>query len=154
MCLWFVSRDKTGKHIKGGGRDRRGETLFIDARELGYMETRTQRVLSGVNGFPAAPGTDIGRIVRTYHAWRGEPGPGNYEDVPGFCNSATLDEIRQHRYILTPGRYVVAATVEGDSERFEELMQRLTAEVQEQFTEADQLEAQIRSHLKVLGYGG
>ena len=68
VCLWFVSREKTGKKIKKGGRDRRGETLFIDARQLGQMETRTLRVLSGVNGLPAPRDSDIGWIVRTYHA--------------------------------------------------------------------------------------
>ncbi|MEW8416755.1 MAG: N-6 DNA methylase, partial [Candidatus Thiodiazotropha endolucinida] len=84
VCLWFISRDKTGRNIKGGGRDRRGETLFIDARQMGTMETRVLRVLSGVNGFPSSPDSDIGRIVSTYHAWRGEQDVGEYQDIRGF----------------------------------------------------------------------
>ena len=154
VCLWFVSRDKTGRNIKGGGRDRRSETLFIDARQMGTMETRVLRVLSGVNGFPAAPDSDIGRIVGAYHAWRGEQDAGEYEDIPGFCKSATLEDIRKHGHVLTPGRYVGAAAVEDDGEPFEEKMQRLTVELQEQFAESDGLEARIKTHLRELGYGG
>jgi len=164
VCLWFISRDKTGKNVKGrdesgritkgGGRDRRGQTLFIDARQMGTMETRTLRVLSGVNGFPAPPDSDIGRIVRTYHAWRGEADAGNYEDVPGFCKSATLEDIKKHGYVLTPGRYVGAAEVEDDGEPFDEKMQRLTAELQECFSESDQLETRIKTNLEGLDYGG
>jgi len=153
VCLWFISRDKTGRNLKGGGRDRRGETLFIDARQMGTMETRVLRVLSGVNGFPASPDSDIGRIVGAYHAWRGEQNAGEYRDVPGFCKSATLEEIRKHGHVLTPGRYVGAAEVEDDGEPFEEKMQRLTAELQEQFTESDGLEARITRNLEALGYG-
>lgn len=154
VCLWFISRDKTGRNIKGGGRDRRGETLFIDARQMGTMETRTLRVLSGVNGFPASPDTDIGRIVGAYHAWRGEEGAGEYQDIPGFCKSSNLEEIRKHGHVLTPGRYVGATEVEDDGEPFEEKMQRLTEELQTQFTESDVLEARIKSNLEGLGYGG
>ena len=154
VCLWFVSREKTGKKIKKGGRDRRGETLFIDARQLGQMETRTLRVLSGVNGFPAPPDSDIGRIVRTYHAWRGEAEAGTYEDALGFCKSVTLDDIKKHGYVLTPGRYVGAAENEDDGEPFSKKMPRLTAELQECFAEAHQLEIQIKSNLEALGYGG
>jgi len=163
VCLWFISRDKTGKNVKGrdesgritkgGGRDRRGQTLFIDARQMGTMETRTLRVLSGVNGFPAPPDSDIGRIVRTYHAWRGEADAGDYEDIPGFCKSAALDDIKKHGYVLTPGRYVGAAEVEDDGEPFDEKMQRLTAELQECFSESDQLEIRIKTNLEGLGYG-
>jgi len=153
VCLWFISRDKTGRNIKGGGRDRRGETLFIDARQMGTMETRTLRVLSGINGFPAAPDTDIGRIVGAYHAWRGEEGAGEYQDIPGFCKSANLEAIRKHGHVLTPGRYVGAAEVEDDGEPFEEKMQRLSAELQAQFTESDQIQAQIKTNIEGLGYG-
>jgi len=150
VCLWFVTRDKTGKKIKG--RDRRGETLFIDARQMGTMETRTLRVLSGVNGFPAQPDTDIGRIVGAYHAWRGEDGADEYQDVPGFCKSATLEQIRKHGHVLTPGRYVLPARNEDDSEPFEERLRELTVELREQFAESDELEAQIQKHLEALGY--
>jgi len=97
LCLWFVTRDKSGKYLdKGrGGRDRSGETLFIDAREMGQMETRTLRFLIGPDHPDSPPplDTDIGGIARTYHAWRGERGVGDYADVKGFCKVAKLEDI-------------------------------------------------------------
>jgi len=155
VCLWFISRDKTGRNIKHGGRDRRGETLFIDARQMGSLQTRVLRVLSGVDaeGDPP-PNSDIGRIVRTYHAWRGEEGAGEYGDEAGFCKAATFKEIEKHAHVLTPGRYVGAAAVEDDSEPFKDKMQRLTADLQAQFAESDVLEARIKANLEGLGYGG
>jgi len=154
VCLWFVSRDKTGKKLRPAGRDRRGETLFIDARQMGAMETRTLRVLSGRDEHPLPPDSDIGVIARTYHAWRGEPNAGDYEDVPGFCKSATIEDIKKHGYVLTPGRYVGAAEVKDDGEPFEEKMQRLTAELQECFAEGDRLQTRIKANLEGFGYGG
>jgi type I restriction enzyme M protein len=154
VSLWFITREKTGKRIKNGGRDRRSQTLFIEARHLGSLETRTLRVLSGREEYPLPVESDIGRIVRTYHAWRGEAGAGKYEDVPGFCKSAGLDDIKKRGYILTPGRYVDTAEAEGDGEPFEKKMRRLTVELQERFAEADQLESQIKSILEVFGDGG
>ena len=77
-----------------------------------------------------------------------------YQDVPGFCKAATLDEIRSHDYVLTPGRYVGAADVEDDGEPFEEKVQRLTATLREQQAEAAKLDAAIAANLKELGYGG
>jgi type I restriction enzyme M protein len=154
VCLWFVSRDKTGKKLRPTGRDRRGKTLFIDARQMGTMETRTLRVLSGRDEHPLPPDSDIGVIARTYHAWRGEPNAGDYEDVPGFCKSATIEDIKKHGYVLTPGRYVGAAEMEDDGEPFEEKMQRLTAELQECFAEGDRLQARINLNLEGLGYEG
>lgn len=153
VCLWFVTRDKTGKNIRGGGRDRRGETLFIDARHMGTMETRTLRVLSGINGFPSAPDSDIGRITRTYHAWRGESDAGTYANVPGFCKVATLDDIQKHGFVLTPGRYVGAAEVEDDGEPFEEKMARLSAELHKCLAEGASLGEQIKANLEGFGYG-
>ena len=155
VCLWFISRDKTGRNIRHGGRDRRGETLFIDARQMGTLQTRVLRVLSGADaeGDPP-PDSDIGRIVRTYHAWRGEEGAGEYADEPGFCKAATLEEIEKYGHVLTPGRYVDAAAVEDDGEPFEDKMQRLTADLQAQFAESDALEARIKANLEGLGYGG
>jgi len=97
---------------------------------------------------------DVSRIAGTYHAWRGEKDAGVYEDSPGFCKSATLDEIRKHGHVLTPGRYVGAEAVEDDGEPFEEKMQRLTAQLREQQAEAAKLDKAIARNLKELGYGG
>lgn len=154
VCLWFISRDKTGKKLKPAGRDRRGETLFIDAHTMGEMETRTLRVFSGREEYPLLSDSDIGKIARTYHAWRGEAGAGGYEDVSGFCMSARLKDIKKHSYVLTPGRYVGAAEVEDDGEPFEEKMQRLTTELQDCFSEGEQLQSRIKANLEGLGYGG
>ena len=140
-CLWFLARDrKNGKF-----RDRRRHVLFIDARKLGRMVDRTHRELTD---------EDIARIADTYHAWRGEKGAGEYADVPGFCKSAPLEEMRKHGHVLTPGRYVGAEAQEDDREPFEEKMQRLTATLHEQQAEAAKLDAAIAANLKELGYGG
>ena len=148
VCLWFIARDKRN----GRFRNRRGETLFIDARKLGTLIDRTHRELTD---------DDIGQIAGAYHAWRGDlvgPGRGDhkgrpYEDVPGFCRAATLDDIRQHGHILTPGRYVGAAEVEDDGEPFEEKMERLTAALSEQMQQAARLDQLIWANLEDIGYG-
>jgi Type I restriction-modification system methyltransferase subunit len=139
-CLWFLARDRQD----GRFRDRRGEILFIDARKLGRMVDRTHRELTD---------KDIKKIADTYHAWRGEKECGQYADVPGFCKSAPLDEVRTHGYVLTPGRYVGAEAQEDDDEPFEEKMQRLVAQWREQQAEAAKLDAAIAANLKELGYG-
>lgn len=139
VCLWFVARNKTN----GRFRNRSGHTLFIDARKLGALVDRTHKDLSDV---------EIDRIAATYHAWRGEEGAGDYEDIPGFCKSATLEEIKGHGYVLTPGRYVGAAAVEDDGIPFEEKIEQLCAELQEQFIRSEQLEAQIRENLRRIGF--
>ena len=139
-CLWFLARDrKNGKF-----RDRRGHVLFIDARKMGRMTDRTHRELTD---------EDIARIARTYHAWRGEKDTGEYEDIAGFCKSATFEEIRQHGHVLTPGRYVGAEPQEDDGEPFGEKMKRLTATLREQQAEAAKLDAAIEANLKELGHG-
>ena len=139
-CLWFLARDrKDGKF-----RDRRGEVLFIDARKMGRMVDRTHRELTD---------EDIRKIADTYHAWRGEQGAGEYKDIPGFCKSAALVEIRKHGHVLTPGRYVGAEAVEDDGEPFEEKMKRLVAQLREQQADAAKLDAAIARNLKELGYG-
>ena len=152
-CLWFLTRDKSGANgpNKNSKTDRRGQTLFIDARSLGRLETRVFRVLDDA---------DIARIADTFHAWRdgtsaasdGETEGASYEDVPGFCKSASLDEIREHGFILTPGRYVGAQAVEDDEAAFEEKMSTLTAQLGEQFAQSDALEAEIKRNLAGLGY--
>jgi type I restriction enzyme M protein len=138
-CLWFLARNKQNGKFK----DRRRKTLFIDARKMGTLVDRTHRELSD---------EEIARIARTYHAWRGEKDAGKYEDVPGFCKSATTEEIASHGYVLTPGRYVGAEEQEDDGEPFEEKMKRLTAKLEEQFAESATLEAAIRKNLDGLGY--
>ncbi|ALK05736.1 MAG: N-6 DNA methylase [Methanosarcina sp. 795] len=144
-CLWFIARDKQNS----GFRDRRGEVLFIDARNMGVLRDRTHRELTD---------EEIQRIADTYHAWRGEKvesgktESGKYEDVPGFCKAATLDEIKKHDFILTPGRYVGFEETEDDDEEFEEKMERLVAELSEQFRKSEELEKKIRENLAGLGY--
>jgi type I restriction enzyme M protein len=203
VCLWLLRRDKrrlpsppgrgTSSSLplpqaEGRGEDgiidRRGETLFIDARKLGTMADRVHRELTD---------TDIAKIAGTYHAWRGDPHPKSlsqgerdfappsppgrgaggessflpspsgrgaggegmaYQDIPGFCKSATLDDIRKHGHVLTPGRYVGAEAAEDDGEPFEEKMKRLTATLREQQAEAAKLDVAIVANLKELGYGG
>ncbi len=142
-CLWFIARDKSGKPTRGGKqlRDRRDEVLFIDARTLGTMISRRQRALTD---------EDIARIAGVYHAWRGEGG--EYADVPGFTKSATIDEIRKHGHVLTPGRYVGAWDSEEDAEPFEEKMKRLVGELDDQRTEAAKLDAAIARNLAELGW--
>jgi type I restriction enzyme M protein len=139
VCLWFVTRNKAN----GKFRDRRKQTLFIDARKMGSLVDRIHRDLSD---------EEISRIAQTYHAWRGEKSAGKYEDVPGFCKSAKTDEVASHSFVLTPGRYVGAEEVEADDEPFEEKMQRLTAKLEEQLADSTKLEAEIRRNLKELGY--
>jgi len=138
-CLWFLARDRRN----GRFRDRRGQTLFINARKMGDLIDRVHRELTP---------DEIARIAGTYHAWRGDAGAGQYEDVPGFCRSVSLEDMKNNGYVLTPGRYVGAEAVEEDSEPFEEKMQRLTKKLAEQFAESARLEAEIRTNLKGLGY--
>jgi len=137
VCLWFLARNRNPGH---GWRDRRGEVLFIDARKLGHMVDRTRREFSD--------GGDIAKIAGTYHAWRGEPESGSYEDVPGFCKAAGLDEIRGHNHILTPGRYVGTAATDEDAVPVEERFATLRAKLEEQFAEGMRLESIIKESLK------
>ncbi len=130
-CLWFLARD----------RQRTGETLFIDAREMGAMVDRTHRELTD---------DDIARIAETYHAWR--DGSEDYADDPGFCKSVVLEEVRKHDHILTPGRYVGAKPREDDDEPFEFKMTRLAAQWRSQQAEATKLDAQIEANLVALGF--
>ncbi len=145
VSLWFVSHNKkNGKGQEGHAlRDRSGEILFIDARKLGFMADRTHRDLSD---------EDIAKIAGTYHNFRGD-GSGQYEDIPGFCKKSSLEEVRTHGHVLTPGRYVGAEEVEDDGEPFDEKMKRLTVQLNEQFAESVRLEQTIKNNLRILGYG-
>ncbi|MCL5734246.1 MAG: type I restriction-modification system subunit M [Actinobacteria bacterium] len=140
VCLWFLARNKHN----GRFRDRRGETLFIDARQLGTMVDRTHRELTE---------EDVAKVSGTYHAWRGDPGSRVYQDVPGFCKAATTEDIRKHGHALTPGRYVGAPLAEEDDEPFGQRMNRLVADLREQQAEAGRLDAVITANLRDLGYG-
>ncbi len=131
-CLWFLSREK-----KEG-------ILFIDARGLGRMVDRTHRELTEA---------EVARVAETYRAWRDKGNAGEYKDISGFCKSATLEEVRTHEYVLTPGRYVGAEAEEDDGEPFDEKMKRLTFKLREQQEEAVRLDATIVANLKKLGYG-
>jgi type I restriction enzyme M protein len=170
-CLWFLARDrKNGKF-----RDRRGNVLFIDARKLGPLVDRTHRELAEEDiariantyhawrsnppqspfakggckeVFPITEGADK-EVPPFPKGGRG----GIYEDIPGFCKSATLDEIRKHGHVLTPGRYVGAEAQEDDGEPFEEKMKRLATTLREQQNEAAKLDVAIAANLKELGYG-
>ncbi len=152
VCLWFLTKSKSADP-KRHFRDRRKETLFIDARKMGTLIDRVHRELTDA---------DLEKITSTYHAWRSasstknkEPGtknPSAYADVAGFCKSATTAEIAAHGHVLTPGRYVGAEEVEDDGEPFEEKMPRLVAELNAQFAESAKLEKAIKANLKGLGY--
>ena len=128
----------------GGFRDRRGQTLFIDARKMGTLVDRVHRDLTDA---------DLDRITSAYHAWREAKPATPYADVPGFCKSATTAEITGHGFVLTPGRYVGAEEVEEDGEPFDAKMKRLVAELESQFAQSARLEEAIRTNLRGMGYG-
>ena len=170
VCLWFLTKNKKGSnsgmgvspmdpsnHDRDGQathRKREGETLFIDARKIGSMISRTQKEL-----LPE----DIAKIAQTYHNWRSQTPTENsklktensteaYADVAGYCKSATLEDMRKHDYVLTPGRYVGAAALEDDGIPFETKMTELSATLFTQMTESAKLDDVIRQNLKGLGY--
>ncbi len=168
VCLWFLTKNKSARKVKTSGgpvpdciRDHRRETLFIDARKMGTLIDRVHRELTD---------EDIDKIASTYNewrfddaTWRGEAtkakvtlpaeAGSKYQDIPGFCKSATTDEIAAHGYVLTPGRYVGAEEIEDDGEPFDQKMTRLVAELNTQFAESAKLETAIRANLKGVGYG-
>jgi type I restriction enzyme M protein len=156
VCLWFLAKDKSGGQSpspltplpEGEGnnqlRDRRGEVLFIDARKIGTMISRTQKELTD---------DDIAAIAKTYHAWRGETKDGIYEDQAGFCKSATLADMKKHDFVLTPGRYVGAADIEDDGIPFETKMTEMSQTLYAQMEESTKLDDVIRQNLEGLGYG-
>lgn len=140
VCLWFMTKNKSGDN---NYRNRKEETLFIDARNMGTMVDRTHKELTT---------EDIAEISKTYHAWRGEEKDGDYEDIAGYCKSATLKDIKDNDYVLTPGRYVGVAEEEDDGIPFEEKMRTLTQLLKEQMTQSEQLDKDITENLKLLGY--
>ena len=139
VCLWFLAKYKKN----GRFRDRRGETLFIDARKLGVLKNRVQRELTD---------EDVQSIAGAYHAWRGDKNAGEYANVPGFCKAAALDDIRKHGHVLTPGRYVGTQAAEDDGEAFDDKMTRLSAQLREQVQEGTRLDAVVADNLRELGY--
>lgn len=163
-CIWFLTKNKKGgsSATQKGKRDRRGETLFIDARNLGFMKDRVLRDFTS---------DDIAKIADVFHAWQsgnygdekgdaqgganvagGRMPEATFCDTPGFCKSVGIEEIKKHDYVLTPGRYVGAADAEEDSEPFTDKMQRLTAQLKLQFEESDRLEKAIKENLAGIGY--
>jgi type I restriction enzyme M protein len=147
VCLWFLTKNKRGQQFADSTRNtrnRQGETLFIDARNMGTMIDRVHKELTT---------DDIAAIAKTYHAWRGEPKDGVYEDSAGFCKSATLEDIKANDYVLTPGRYVGAAEVADDGILFETKMAELTTTLFKQMDEAKALDDAIRRNLAQLGMG-
>ena len=170
-CLWFLTRDKTGRTLRSSGRDRAGETLFVDARKLGTMVTRTLRVLTGgeddeslISDGMGDPDhdSDIGRIVYAFRQWRGEPAPAwwdkavhgewAYRDIPGFCKAETIEGIKNQGFVLVPGRYVGVEEQEDDEESFKVKYPRLLMELEESFAEGERLAAEVRNHLSGLRY--
>lgn len=137
-CLWFFARNKNpGQSL----RDRRGEVLFIDARKLGRMVDRTRKEFTD---------EDVVAITRTYHAWRGEADAGEYADVPGFARAATLEEIKSHGFVLTPGRYVGVVGANEDGASFDERFAMLRGTLESQFVHAEELNSTIRRNLRSL----
>ncbi len=131
VSLWFVSKDKA---------NRKDKVLFMDARKMGYMETRKHRELKD---------EEIEKLFKTYHVWKKNQ---NYQDIEGFAKSSSLEEIRSHNYVLTPGRYVGMEDEIDDGIPFEQKMEKLTSELAEQFKESKSLEEKIKSNLKGIGY--
>ncbi len=141
-CLWIFSKSRAGAEVDGQTvRDRRDEVLFIDARHMGHLQDHTFKVFSEA---------EVDRITSTYHSWR-EKGC-EFDDEPGFCKAASLEEIEKHAFVLTPGRYVGAAAVEDDGVPFEEKMDDLVAQLSEQMVKSRELDERIRKNMEVLGY--
>jgi type I restriction enzyme M protein len=143
VCLWFLTKNKQENPIHGY-RNREGETLFIDARNMGSMIDRTQKDLTKV---------EIAKITQTYHAWRGEEKDGNYEYVDGYSKSASLEEIKANDYVLTPGRYVGIAEEEDDGIHFEDRMKKLSTILYSPMNQGNLLDIEIKGILDSIGYG-
>ena len=138
-CLWFLARNKTN----GKFRNRSNEILFIDAREMGSMISRKQKEFTD---------GDIAKIADTYHHWRGKGWQEKYKNIPGFCKSANIQEIRKNNHILTPGRYIDFKEAEEDGEVFDDKMKQLTITLKEQMQKAVSLDNEIKKNLKKIGF--
>jgi type I restriction enzyme M protein len=138
-CLWFITHDKKNHKL----RDRSEETLFIDARKMGLLVDRTHREITE---------EDINRISKTYHAWRGENNAGEYKDIAGFCKVATIKDIADQGYILTPGRYVGTEDVEEHTGLLQNRLSTLIFELKEQFERSRKLELEITANIEKLEY--
>lgn len=136
-CLWFLARNKTN----GKFRNCSNEILFIDARKIGAMINRRNKEFSDI---------DIARFTDTYHAWCNVDG--QYENIPGFCKAATLDEVQKNKHVLMPGRYVGIEPEADDGIPFDVKMKTLTTKLAEQFARGSELEKNIRENLKEIGY--
>jgi len=137
-CLWFLSRNKTNSKF----RNRSNHILFIDARELGSMISRKQKELTE---------TDIEKIADTYHNWRGKDWETKYKDIPGFCKSASIEEIRKNNHILTPGRYIEFKEAEDDGQEYSVKMNQLTTALREQMDKSQKMDLEIKKQLAKIG---
>tara|TARA_B100000212_G_scaffold148128_1_gene111253 strand:- start:1305 stop:1889 length:585 start_codon:yes stop_codon:yes gene_type:complete len=135
VCLWFLTNDKTQR-----GRNRKGETLFIDARQMGTMKNRIEKILTD---------DDISKIADTVQSWRSDE---EFENIAGFCYRAKFEEIEKNGFVLTPGRYVGAPEEEDDGEPFDEKMKRLTSLLKEQQEKGSKLDQQITENLRRIGF--
>ena len=141
-CLWFLAKDKSPQGTKNLA-DRRGQMLFIDAKTMGTMVSKTDRVFTD---------EEVRKISGAYHAWRGTVSARsvslNYEDIPGFCYSATIEEARKHGHMLNPGRYVGVSQIDSeDGESASERIERLTRELLGCFDESMRIEKLVRAEL-------
>lgn len=138
-CLWFLARNK----VNGKFRNRTGQFLFIDAREIGSMISRRQKEFTD---------DDISFIGEIYHSWRSKDSENQYKDVPGLCKSVSLEEVKKNNDVLTPGRYIDFKEEKDDGEVFDEKMKTLTEELKEQIAQARELDEQITKNLAIMGY--
>lgn len=135
-CLWFLSRNRTN----GKYRNRKGEILFIDARKIGALVSRKNRAFTS---------EDIAKIADVYHQWRNKEG--GYEDIQGFCKSATLKEVEENNFVLTPGRYVGTEDVEGDGVSYEDKVAAISGCLKIHFELSIELQERIKQNLKKVG---
>lgn len=143
VCLWFLTKDKSDRRVKSerSQRNRKGEILFIDARHMGHMIDRKVKELSD---------KDLAKIADAYHAWRGELDTSTYQDVPGFCASKRIEDVKDYGFALTPGRYVGSEEVLDDGEDLSEKIARLSQEVSLGFSEREKLQMKVRLSLQSL----